>query len=80
MLYSEHKNKEMRLKESSNKLLFIDTDCLITKFYMDFLKDEGIKKNAVLAESIANINDYDLILFLEPDVEFVQDGTRNGED
>ena len=75
----EHKNKEMRLKESSNKLLFIDTDCLITKFYMDFLKDEGIKKNAVLAESIANINDYDLILFLEPDVEFVQDGTRNEE-
>lgn len=75
----EHKNKEMRLKESSNKVLFIDTDCLITEFYMEFLKDEKINKNAVLAQAIAQINDYDLILFLEPDVEFVQDGTRNEE-
>lgn len=73
----EHKNKELRLKEESNKVLFIDTDCLITKFYMEFLGDEEIHKNAALAEAIAKINDYDLILFLEPDVEFVQDGTRN---
>ena len=73
----EHKHKEMRLKESSNKLLFIDTDCLITKFYMAFLNDEGIENNTLLADAIAKVNDYDLILFLEPDVEFVQDGTRN---
>ena len=75
----EHKDKELKLKESSNKLLFIDTDCLITKFYMEFLKDDGIEKNAVLADAIAKINNYDLILFLTPDVEFVQDGTRNEE-
>lgn len=75
----EHKNKELKLIENSNKVLFIDTDCLITKFYMDFLNDEGIKNNATLADAIAKINDYDLVLFLEPDVEFVQDGTRNEE-
>lgn len=75
----EHKNKELKLKENSNKVLFVDTDCLITKFYMEFLQDEGIEKNAALADAIAKINDYDLILFLEPDVEFVQDGTRNEE-
>ena len=46
---------------------------------MEFLKDDGIEKNAVLADAIAKINDYDLILFLTPDVEFVQDGTRNEE-
>lgn len=73
----EHKNKELKLKENSNKVLFVDTDCLITKFYMEFLQDEGIEKNAALADAISKINDYDLILFLEPDVEFVQDGTRN---
>ena len=73
----EHKNKEFHLKEFSNKVLFIDTDCLITKFYMEFLKDDNIDKNTELADAIARINDYDLILFLEPDVEFVQDGTRN---
>ena len=37
------------------------------------------RKNSALADAIAQINDYDLILFLEPDVEFVQDGTRNEE-
>lgn len=30
-----------------------------------------------LAHAINNITDYDLILFLEPTVAFVQDGTRN---
>lgn len=73
----KHKNKELKLKEVSNKVLFIDTDCLITKFYMEFLNDDDIEKNTALADAITKVNDYDLILFLEPDVEFVQDGTRN---
>lgn len=73
----EHKAKEMRVIESSNKVLFEDTDCLITRFYMDFLEDEELEKNAQLAEAIANLNSYDLILFLEPDVSWVQDGDRS---
>lgn len=73
----EHKAKEMRIIENSNKVLFEDTDCLITRFYMDFLEDEEPEKNAQLAEAIANLNSYDLILFLEPDVSWVQDGDRS---
>ena len=73
----EHKAKEMRLVEQSNKVFFEDTDCLITRFYMGFLEDENIGKNAVLAEAIAALNSYDLILFLEPDVEWIQDGDRS---
>jgi len=73
----EHKAKEMRLVDQSNKVFFEDTDCLVTRFYMGFLEDENIEKNAVLAESIAALNSYDLILFLEPDVEWVQDGDRS---
>ena len=73
-----HKIKEMESIENSNKLLFIDTDCLITKFYMDFLEDKE-ENNKLLADAISNLNSYDLVLFLEPDVEFVQDGTRNVE-
>ena len=73
----EHKAKEMRLLPHSNKVLFEDTDCLITRFFMGFLEDENIENNAKLAEAIAGLNSYDLILFLEPDVTWVQDGDRS---
>ena len=73
----EHKAKEIRLIEHSNKVFFEDTDCLITRFYMSFLEDGNMDKNAKLAEAIAGLNKYDLILFLEPDVKWVQDGDRS---
>ena len=44
---------------------------------MEFLEDEKLKDNANLAEAIARLNSYDLILFLEPDVTWVQDGDRS---
>ena len=72
-----HKAKEMSLLEKCNKVLFEDTDCLITRFFMGFLEDSNLDKNARLAEAIAALNSYDLILFLEPDVEWVQDGDRS---
>lgn len=73
----EHKAKEMRLLTQSNKVFFENTDCLITRFFMGFLEDENIAHNAKLAEAIAGLNSYDLILFLEPDVTWVQDGGRS---
>lgn len=77
----KHKLKEMEAIEKSNKVLFIDTDCLITQFYMNFLddKDQDYENNRTLSDAISDINSYDLVLFLEPDVQFVQDGTRNVE-
>lgn len=36
-------------------------------------------ENEQLADAISAINNFDLVLFLEPDVEFVQDGTRTEE-
>ena len=73
----EHKSKELRLIERCNKVLFEDTDCLITRFYMEFFSDKNIECNSRLSEAIAALNKYDLILFLEPDVEWVQDGDRS---
>lgn len=74
-----HKMNERKAMESANKVLFVDTDCLITQFYLEFLNDQtkGKKENDMLADAIAGLNQYDLVVFLEPDVEFVQDGTRN---
>ena len=67
-------------KKHSNKVLFVDTDALTTKFYINFLLDET-SKEAIdcnkLALAIDAINSWDLILFLEPTVAFVQDGTRS---
>ena len=77
LLNGMYKAKELRLMERSGKVFFEDTDCLITRFYMGFLKDSNLEKNERLAEAIAALNSYDLILFLEPDVEWVQDGDRS---
>ena len=62
-------------------MVFEDTDCQITKFYLNFLEQEPDqkRKNEMLADAISGINTYDLVLFLEPDVEFVRDGNRNKE-
>lgn len=76
-----HKINEIEMLKTSNKVLFVDTDCLITKFYLQFLESNEQKriKNEKLADAINAINNFDLVLFLEPDVEFVQDGTRTEE-
>lgn len=64
----------------SNRILFVDTDALTTKFYSNFLFDETNREAMLcnnLATAIHDINNWDLVLFLEPTVEFVQDGTRS---
>ena len=73
----QQKLNEIKATEKSNKVLFIDTDALITQFYMNFLEDPGIEKNKALSDAIDMVNSFDLILFLEPDVAFVQDGDRS---
>lgn len=75
----QHKLNEIKAAEHSNKVLFIDTDALVTQFYMNFLSDPQIDKNKALSDAIDGLNSYDLILFLEPDVDFVQDGDRSEE-
>ncbi len=81
----EHKDREIRLQDEADKVLFIDTDCLITRFFLDFLgvgaggsaAAEDTARNQRLSDAISDLNRYDLILFLEPDVEWVQDGDRS---
>lgn len=72
-----HKLNEMKAAEQSNRLLFIDTDALITRFYLHFLGQDSPENLLLLSDAIDRLNHYDLILFLEPDVAFVQDGTRS---
>lgn len=66
---------------NTNRVLFVDTDSLTTKFYSNFLLANDIDKEKCnkLANAICDITKWDLVLFLEPDTEFIQDGTRNEE-
>ncbi len=63
----------------TNRVLFVDTDAITTLFYAHFLlsNQEEIEKCTKLAEAIHEITEWDLVVFLEPTVAFVQDGTRN---
>ena len=57
---------------TANKLLFADTDLIITKSYSKFLFD----KELIVKPWIEEANKFDLYLFMEPDCEYLQDGTR----
>lgn len=72
----------MEAVKDSNRILFVDTDAVTTLFYSYFLLQEnsdGLSKCIKLAEAIHALNKWELILFLEPDTDFVQDGTRSEE-
>lgn len=73
----QHKAREIEALQRANRVLFEDTDCLITLFYLNFLEGDDAEDNVRLAEAIAHLNSYDLILYLQPDVAFVQDGDRS---
>ncbi len=74
-----HKDEELKALRTSRRLLFEDTDVLTTLWYSGYLlaSEDEKKKLKDLAEAIFAVNRFDLVLFLEPTVPFVQDGTRN---
>lgn len=69
----KHFLKQKDLAKESNKILFIDSDAVITQYYLDMYFN-GKKSN--LIEEIIKKQEYDLVLYLEPDVKWVPDGLR----
>lgn len=65
-----------KAQENANKVLFVDTDSLTTAFYTNLL---GFDDADELGYRIDDTIQWDLVLFLEPTVPFVQDGTRSEE-
>jgi len=69
--------QEQKARES-NKILFIDTDATITQYYLDMYFNG---ETSGLIEEITHLQKYDLVIFLEPDIPWVEDGLRfAGED
>ncbi len=78
ILFKQKYLEKEKLK-NANKLLFVDTDALITLYYYKLLFGGTNEYNQYfeeLAKAISKINHYDLWIYLEPDVKWVQDGTR----
>lgn len=73
----QHKVKQRELIQQANRVFIEDTNCLTTLFFIGFLDGPEKESNAALAEAISMLNTYDLVLLLEPDVRFVQDGDRS---
>lgn len=67
-----HKVEEFKKQQTANKVLFIDTEALVTKYYLELYANQ---KDEVY-DHVAKHQDYDLIMFLSPDVPWVNDGTR----
>jgi len=61
--------------ECYNKISFIDSDAVITQYYRDMYISEEKYQSKIIDAIIAKQN-FDLILYLEPDVLWVADGYR----
>ena len=59
--------------EKSNKVLLVDSDAVITQYYLD-MYFQGHKSQ--LVEEIVKKQDFDLMIYLEPDIPWVKDGLR----
>lgn len=62
--------------KGANKVVFFDTDAIITQYYCEMYlgeKDERI-------ESFVDVDRYDIVLFLTPDIPWVPDGFRWNSD
>ena len=67
-----HKMLEFEKLQNANKILFIDTESTVTQFYNELYTDNNLK----VLDEISKLNDYDLVIFLEANVKWVDDGLR----
>jgi len=73
----EHFMLQKQKSEVSNRILFVDSEAVITQYYLGMYFDD----RSELIEEIIKLQDYDLIIYLEPDVEWIGDGIRfSGKD
>jgi HTH-type transcriptional repressor of NAD biosynthesis genes len=69
----EHIILQRKKAEEANKILLVDSDAVVTQYYLDMYFNG---KKSSLIDEIIKLQDYDLILYLEPDVKWVDDGLR----
>jgi HTH-type transcriptional repressor of NAD biosynthesis genes len=72
-----HKVLEHEAVKKANKIVFIDTEAIVTQYYSELYLGES----SPLMDIVAENQEYDLWIYLEPDVQWVNDGLRvHGEE
>jgi len=69
----EHSLLQRKMAQDANKILLVDSEAVVTQYYLD-MYFRGQKSS--LVEEIIRRQDFDLVLYLEPDVPWVDDGLR----
>jgi HTH-type transcriptional regulator, transcriptional repressor of NAD biosynthesis genes len=69
----EHKTHQRKQRERANKILFVDTEAIVTQYF----SIAYLGKRQPVLDEVAKLQKFDLWLFLEPDVKWVDDGTRS---
>lgn len=67
-----HKMMEFEKIRTANKVLFVDTEATVTQFYSGLYAETHF----TVLDEISNLQDYDLCIYLKPDVKWVNDGMR----
>lgn len=68
----EHKYHEKEARKIANKIFFVDTEAIVTQYFS--IAYLGLRQPVL--DEVAKLQQYDLWLLLEPDVKWVDDGTR----
>lgn len=71
-----HKYIENTQLQYANKILFVDTAQIVTAYYATITNKSDADNIYKLAKTMFDTMQYDFILYLKPDVEWIQDGTR----
>lgn len=71
-----HKHLENIAVKTANKALFVDSEAVVTQYYAKMYL--GQEYNFI--ENVIQNNNYDLYIYLEPDVKWVADGFRTFND
>lgn len=69
----DHYSAQINKIKKSNKILLIDSDAVVTQYYLNIY----YKKESEVIDKIAQIQNYDLVLYFLPDVPWVDDGFRS---
>jgi len=69
----QHWLEQRKLAGKANKVLFVDSDAIATQYFLDMYFTGAYSP---VVESIVSLQDYDLVMYLEPDVPWIDDGLR----
>lgn len=74
------KEQDLKAYKTANKVVFIDTDATVTNYYSKLYINEYNEIVDSIIRQNTNDGEWDLILYMEPDVTWVADGQRLNPD